>query len=150
MIGRIYRLEGYEKFYIGSTTCELKYRLKKHKSKSNENVAKNTNVYKYFRNIGWENAKMILIKEFEISDRKELLQHEKDEIVKVKSDPNCLNTIFPIITEQEKKERDYEYSKKRRQNDPEKERLRLQKWRKENPEKRKQQIIREQMKKNLT
>ena len=66
MIGRVYRLDGGEKFYIGSTTSELKTRLKKHKCKSNENIAKSRKVYVYFKTIGWENVRIILIKEIHI------------------------------------------------------------------------------------
>jgi hypothetical protein len=146
MIGLIYRLEGGNKFYIGSTTCNLKYRLKKHRSKSNEYPT--NNIYKHFRNIGWENATISLIKEVQINERKQLLEHEKDELLKVKDDANCLNSNIPILTLEEKKKRDSEYSKNRRQRNPERERERLQKWRTENPEKRKEQTIRERIKKN--
>jgi hypothetical protein len=143
MIGRIYKLEGGEKFYIGSTTCELKYRLKKHKSKSNEHVSKNRLVYLHFKELGWENVTITLIKEIEVVNRNELLIYEKEEIIKVINDSNCLNSNMPFLTSDEKKKRNSDYSKYRRQANPEKERERLQKWRKENPEKRRQQTIRE-------
>lgn len=149
MIGRIYRLEGGERFYIGSTTCDLKYRLKKHRSKSKEDISINTPVYKYFRDIGWEHANMILIKEVQVNNRKELLEIEKGEIIKYMNDEKCLNSNTPILSLEERKKRDSDYSKLRRQSNPERERLRLQKWRKENPEKRKQQTIRERAKKNI-
>lgn len=147
MIGLIYRLEGGNKFYIGSTTCTLKYRLKKHRSNSNERPT--NNVYKHFRSIGWENAVITLIKEVQVDERRQLLEYEKDEILKVKDDENCLNSNIPILTLEEKKKRDSEYSKKRREKNPERERERLQRWRIENPEKRKEQTVRERIKKNV-
>ena len=150
MIGRIYKLEGANKFYIGSTICELKYRLKKHRSKSNENISKNRPVYYYFKEIGWDNAVITLIKEVHINDRKELLTYEKEELLKFINDDNCLNSILPIITTEEKKKRDAEYGKKRRQLNPEKERERVKKWRSENPEKYKQQYSRYNVKKNVS
>lgn len=147
MIGKIYRLDGGGKFYIGSTTSDLKNRFKKHKCKSNEEIAKTRKVYIYFKEIGWDNVIISLIKEIEINDKKELLLVEKEELLKVKHNPNCLNTTLPMITIEEKKKRDSEYSKKRRQENPEREKERLQRWRKENPEKRKEQVLRERLKK---
>jgi predicted GIY-YIG superfamily endonuclease len=147
MIGYIYRLEGGGKFYIGSTTCDLKYRLKKHRSKSNEDIAKTRRVYQHFKQLGWSNATMILISEVNVQNKRELLLHEKDELLRHKDDENCLNTALPLTTEEEKKKRNHEYQRRLRQENPERERLRLQKWRLENPEKRKEQSRRERMKK---
>ena len=78
------------------------------------------------------------------------MQFEKDEILQVKDDINCLNSNIPILTLEEKKKRDSEYGKKRRQENPEKENDRVQKWRRDNPDKRREQILREKQKKNLT
>lgn len=147
MIGRIYRLEGGGKFYIGSTTCNLKYRLKKHRSKSKEDIALNTPVYVHFRELGWQNATITLIEEFEISSKKELLERECKiikEFIKLKT---CLNKNRPIISDEEKKERDKNYGYKRRQECPEKEYNRLKEWRKNNPEKWKEQYTRYNQKK---
>jgi hypothetical protein len=150
MIGKIYRLDGGDKFYIGSTTGDLKTRLKKHKCKSNEQISKSRKVYTYFKEIGWNNVTIRLIKDIEVTNRQELLSFEKEELLKVKNNLNCLNTALPITTVEEKKKRDADYGKKRRQENPERERERLQKWRKENPEKRKAQILREHNKKEST
>ncbi len=147
MIGKIYKLEGGDKFYIGSTMSELNERLKKHKSKSNENISKTRKVYCYFKEIGWNNVKIFLIKEVNISNRKDLLEYEKEEIVKYINNINCLNSILPITTIYEKKVKNAIYNRKRREDNPEKERHRLQTWRKNNPDKRRQQIIRERNKK---
>lgn len=149
MIGYIYKLEGGGKVYIGSTTSELKIRLKKHKSKSNERVSKNREVYKHFKQIGWGAASISIIKQVEVFDRRELLNYEKEEVLKIINNDNCLNSILPITTLDEKKQKDSEYSKKRRNDNPEKERLRLQRWRQENPDKRREQVARERLKKIL-
>jgi hypothetical protein len=149
MLGRIYKIEGGGKFYIGSTFNSLKERLKKHKSKSNESISKNRKVYNYFKEIGWDKCVIILIREIEVLERKQLLLIEKEELLNVINDINCLNTCLPITTLEEKKKRDSEYSKKRREDNPERERERLQKWRTENPDKRKEQVIRERSKKNI-
>lgn len=148
MIGRIYRLEGGGKFYIGSTTCTLKNRLKHHRSKSNEPIALNVPVYVHFRELGWQNASINLIEEFEISSRKDLLSRECEIIKQFIQEDECLNCNRPIITSEEKKERDRKYGKIRRETDPERERKRLQEWRKNNPDKRKEQTKRYNQRKN--
>jgi hypothetical protein len=148
MIGRIYRLEGGGKFYIGSTTCSLKYRLKKHRSKSKEPVALNIPVYVHFREVGWENVNIILIEEFEIMTHKELLNRECQIIKEVIGTNECLNHNLPVRSREEKKERDRLYGKTRREKNPEHERNRLREWRRNNPEKWKAQYDRyNQMKK---
>ena len=150
MIGKIYRLDGGGKFYIGSTTSDLKMRFKKHKCKSNEEIAKSRRVYVYFKEIGWDNVTITLIKDVKVDNRKQLLLYEKDELINLINDENCLNKALPITTAEEKKKRDAAYGKKRRQENPDKERQRLQKWRTDNPEKRKEQSIRERSKKEST
>ena len=142
MIGRIYKLEGNGKFYIGSTMCDLKNRLKHHRSKSKEQIALNTPLYVHFRELGWQNARIILLKEFEVSCRKELLQKECDIIKEFLGLETCLNKNLPIVTDDEKKERDNKYQRKRREENPERERDRLREWRKNNPEKWRQQTKR--------
>ena len=142
MIGRIYRLEGGDKFYIGSTTCKLNYRLKKHRAKSKEQVALNIPVYVHFRAIGWNNATMILIEEFEITSKKQLLERECEIIKQFLGTENCLNKNRPVITNEEKKKETAEYSRKVRMSNPERERNRLEEWRRKNPEKRREQTAR--------
>ena len=80
MIGRIYKLEGGDRFYIGSTTCSLHKRLSKHKSKSKEKCAENREVYIHFRNIGWDNVVITLIDESLYPSKRELFQRENEEI----------------------------------------------------------------------
>jgi predicted GIY-YIG superfamily endonuclease len=49
MIGRIYKISGGGKFYIGSTTQTLYKRFKNHRSKSKEEKRKNTPLYRFLR-----------------------------------------------------------------------------------------------------
>lgn len=149
MIGRIYKLECKStlKFYIGSSIHTLEDRLKKHRSKSNEESRKNTPLYKHFREIGWENAKMSLIKEVNFETRRDLLEMEKIEILKYIGEDLCLNRNRPIITTREKEDLDKEYAKIWRENNKEKDRLKLKEWRKNNPEKWKEQTKRYNKKK---
>jgi hypothetical protein len=146
MIGRIYKLEGGDKFYIGSTTCSLNKRFSRHKSKSKERIAENRPIYLHFKNIGWDNVTINLIDEFTYSSKQDILRREDDEIKKYIGDPRLLNNNRCIISPEEKKERDNEYSKNRRKQNPEYERLRLQQWRLLNPEKRKAQYTRHNQK----
>lgn len=139
MLGRIYKLEGGGKFYIGSTTCNLKNRLKHHRSKSKEDISKNRALYLHFRELGWENTTIILLEEFEVLNRRELYERECEFIKQFIGTENCLNTIRSAITSEEKKARNSFYTKKRRQENPDYERNRLQEWRKKNPEKYKEQ-----------
>lgn len=147
MLAKIYKLEGGGKFYIGSTTLTLNRRLNKHRSKSKEEISQNRPLYIHFRGINWENVEMILIKEVEVKDRRELLQIEKEYINQFINYENCLNITRPLITKEEKKISDAKYGKKIREQFKERERERLQRWRKENPEKRKLQYQRANAKK---
>lgn len=147
MLAKIYKLEGGGKFYIGSTTLSLKKRFNKHCSKSKEEISIKRPVYVHFRSINWDKTEIVLIKEVEFKDRRELLQIEKEYINKYMNDENCLNITRPIITEKEKKESAIEHGKKIRSQFKERERERLQRWRKENPEKWKLQYQRANAKK---
>ena len=148
MKGLLYRLEGGGKYYIGSTTSTIKDRLKKHRSKSNEAIAKNREVYTYFKSIGWENITAILIDEFEIISKSELLAKECEVVKKHINDEKCLNRNLPVVTVEEKKIRDREYNKSRRLTNPDRERERLRQWRIDNPDKWKEQYSRYNKKKS--
>lgn len=135
MIGRVYRIDGGDKFYIGSTTQELKTRLKNHKSKSKENSRKNTPLYVHFNTIGWEHAEIKTIHEFEISDRKQLSLKEDEVVREHIDDKMCLNKARVIVSAEERKLRDSLYGKKRRETCKDKERERVKQWRLLNPHK---------------
>jgi len=142
MLGKIYKIEGGSKFYIGSTIQDITKRFKNHKSKSKENKRSNTPLYKHFNEIGWENATIYVIEELNIINKIELLEKENEIIKCHLNDPSCLNSNLVKITKEEKKEKDKKYAKFRRQENPTRERERLNKWRENNPEKRKEQTKR--------
>lgn len=123
------------KYYIGSTIHTPKYRMKKHRSTSKEEDKMNSPFYTHFRNVGWENATIHVLRELEFETRQELLQAEKDEIIKHLDNELCLNHNRPCITSDEKKQHDIEYSKKYRTQHKEIERQRVKEWREKNPEK---------------
>ena len=147
MIGRLYRIDGGGKFYIGSTTQELKKRLKNHRSKSKENHRKTTPLYEHFNTIGWSYAIITLIEEVEVFDRHELLGMEDILVRNSLNDPNCLNKTCVIVTPEQKREQDREYGKIRRENQKEREKERLRLWRQNNPEKWREQTKRYRLKK---
>ena len=140
----IYRLECLltSKFYIGSTIHTLAYRLKKHRSTSKEPDKQNSPLYTHFREVGWEHARMSILTEVEIESRRDLLAIERAEILRHLGSPLCLNHNRPVITREEKKESDADYGKKRRAENKDDERQRVAEWRRNNPEKRAEQVRR--------
>jgi len=142
MIGRIYRIEGGGKFYIGSTTQELKKRLKNHRSKSKEKHRKTTPLYEHFNKIGWNNATITLISELEVDNRNDLLKKEDELVRENLSDENCLNKFCVTVTPEQKKEHDKIYGAIRRSKNKESERERVKQWRIANPEKWREQTAR--------
>lgn len=141
MIGRIYILRCNEtsKFYIGSTTCTLAYRFKKHRSASNEERKMKCPLYTHFRSVGWGSAEMTLLHELPIENKTQLLEIEKTEIIKHLGNELCLNHNRPIRTKDEKKQQDIEYGKYRREKYADREYSRVKQWRLDNPEKWKEQ-----------
>ena len=137
MKGTIYKItcKLTSKYYIGSTIHTLKYRLKKHRSTSKEPDKMNSPFYTHFRSVGWHHADIQAMYEVDFETRKQLLQIEKEEIVKHLNNELCLNRNRPCISREEKKEHDAEYGKKRRAEQKEKERQRVAEWRMDNPEK---------------
>jgi hypothetical protein len=149
MIGRLYRIDGGGKFYIGSTTQELKKRLKNHRSKSKENHRKSTPLYEHFNTIGWAAAVITLIEELEVLDRRELLKMEDIIVRKSLTDPTCLNKVCVVFTPEQKREKDKVYGKTRRELKKEGERERVKLWRQNNPDKWKEQTKRYRLKKQV-
>ncbi len=137
------------KFYIGSTTCTLKERLKKHRSSANEVRKQNSPLYTHFREVGWENARLSVLSDVEVETRRDLLALERAEILRHIGSPLCLNHNRPIITHEEKKESDAVYGKKRRAELKDEERRRVTEWRKRNPEKRAEQARRSNVRQRL-
>ena len=131
-----------DKFYIGSTTHSLTYRLKKHRAASREPHRMNSPLYTHFREVGWDNAEMSTLFELEVETRNEMLASEKAEILKHIGSELCLNHNKPMITRDEKKASDVEYGRQRRKLNPEGERTRVSEWRLKNPDKYKEQTKR--------
>ena len=142
MFGRIYRLIGGDKFYIGSTIQSLPRRLSKHKSRSKEENRKNSVLYKYFTEIGWDNVSIELIEEIEIETRKQLFELECKYIKQSLIDEKCLNINRPVRTIEERKEQDRQIGKRIRSERPDHERERVAEWRRKNPEKYRAQVQR--------
>lgn len=82
MIGRVYRIIHLESeiCYIGSTTNELRWRWQHHKY-NYERWLKGKHseiaIYPYFKEHGIEQFKMILVKEYDVVDRKHLEAFEQ-------------------------------------------------------------------------
>ena len=103
-------------FYIGSTTAPLSKRLSWHKQNSKKENLKNIKVYQHLNIIGFENVKIVLINEFYLNNREELLRSENDYIEMYKNDPNCLNSYRAFLSEEEHNQ----YMKKYREDNKEK------------------------------
>lgn len=99
VIGRIYKIisgQGNE-CYVGSTFDELNYRFRGHKRKYNEwkNGKRTlTTSFHLFEKYGMDNCKCILIKEYDVIDRKHLNIYEGLWIRKLEK--NVVNKIFPF------------------------------------------------------
>lgn len=130
------------KFYVGSTTCTLAVRLKKHRASSKEERKQASPLYTHFREVGWQHAEMSILREVEVDSRRALLELEKAEILLHLGTPLCLNHNRPVITAAEKKESHAVYGKKRRAETMDAERRRVAEWRRNNPEKRVEQVRR--------
>ncbi|KAF1780171.1 GIY-YIG domain [Phytophthora cactorum] len=83
MIGKIYRIVHLqsEMCYIGSTFNLLKHRWNGHKSQFKHwdegKTTKGCSIYPYFKEHGIDQFKMVLIKEYEVADRAQLLAYEQ-------------------------------------------------------------------------
>lgn len=83
MIGNVYKIitNQSNECYIGSTTNELRYRFRDHKTHYEQwkrgDIKKTSCSYDLFEQYGLENCKIMLIKKYEVSDRKHLLAYEQ-------------------------------------------------------------------------
>ena len=91
-------------FYIGSTCTSLSKRLNKHKTVAKRDVCKSTRLYSHLNKIGVENVKIILINEFYLDNKEQLLREENNYIEMYKSDTNCLNSIRAYRSTENRKE----------------------------------------------
>ena len=144
MKGIVYRFQCRQtgKFYIGSTTQDIGKRLKNHKSKAKEEHRRNTPLYSHVNSVGWSSMEIIIISERDVESITHLFQLEKDEIMKYITSALCLNHNRPLRTEEEKRQQDADYGKERRNEQHEREYNRVAEWRRNNPEKYKEQLNR--------
>ena len=95
-IGRVYRIIALQsnEFYIGSTFNELRHRWQKHKGHYEEwkKGKGKCSVFDMFEKYGVENCKIILIKEYQVVDRRHLEVYESLWILKLKS----INKNIPV------------------------------------------------------
>lgn len=100
VIGKIYKIisgQG-EECYIGSTFDELRYRFRGHKSHYDlwkQGKHNNVSVYDLFEKYGVDECKCILIKEYDVIDRKHLEVYETLWINKLKK--TCVNKLHPFF-----------------------------------------------------
>ena len=87
MLGKIYKIIHNQSniCYVGSTCNELRQRWQEHKRHSTNEKVRKLSIYKYFEQYGIENFKIILIKEYEVIDRKHLEAYEQLWISKLKA-----------------------------------------------------------------
>lgn len=122
--------------YVGSTFNLLKHRMNEHRfnfkrwdeNKTTSEIA----IYPYFQKYGPYECKIMLIKQYEVADRSQLLAYETLSINKSKR--NCVNKIppFALLKRQRQKENSKKYweankvdlnEKNKRYNELHKERL---------------------------
>jgi len=114
--GKLYKIcsDIDEHFYIGSTCDSLSGRMKSHRYSCNTKNA-NNKVYKYIReNGGFDNWKIILIRECPCENKEQLLKHEDDEVRKYIKTNLCLNTNNVVLDVEEHKQSISEYHKQYR------------------------------------
>jgi hypothetical protein len=97
MIGRVYKIvpaQGNE-CYVGSTFNELRFRFQNHKnSYKSQKKGKiiHSSSFKLFDKYGIDTCKIMLIKEYEVYDKRHLEAYETLWISKL----NCVNVNYPI------------------------------------------------------
>ena len=99
-------------FYIGSTCTSLSKRLSQHKARSQLEKYKHNRVYNHLNEIEHQNIKIVLICEFYLDNKKQLLREENNYIEMYKNDPNCLNTSSAIRSPYAKTNEDRRYYEK--------------------------------------
>lgn len=117
MIGFIYKIicTKNDMIYIGSTKNKLYKRFNGHKQQYkkwlNGEFNHEISIFKYFKEFGVENFKMIEIEQIEYKDKKELLIREQYYI----DNHNCINKINAYIPDENKKDKRKEYYEKNRE-----------------------------------
>ena len=114
---KVYKLQADDYYYYGSTTQKyLSSRLIDHKRYSKKQKARKLfTVFTYDRFVKGE-IKIVLVEEFKLENKQQLLREENKYIQQYINDPFCLNTMLSIRSYEEK----LEYNKIYRQNNIEK------------------------------
>lgn len=113
-VGRIYKIVSTQSdhVYIGSTFNTLRDRFRQHKN-AYEQWLKGKNgevsIYSFFKQFGAEAFKMILIKEYNVVDRKHLEAYEALWISK----SICVNQVVPFHIKKLSKKQYHEANKER-------------------------------------
>jgi hypothetical protein len=139
MSGCIYKIEHKGNIYIGSTRHTLYKRLEWHRNQSKNRSFVVRPMYDYFKSIGWENAVITLVREFESISDDELLWHERMTLEEY--NPTCgWNVRKPIRSVEERVAYVNEKNKTYRQSDPLKHRTRCKEWYENNKENKKEKL----------
>lgn len=94
-------------YYIGSTTTELRFRLRDHKQTAKKYP--NRRVYKHINSIGWDNVKIECLEKYPCNSLAELLQKENEYIQAAIDDILCLNNNVAHLTEEDLKQKQAQY-----------------------------------------
>jgi len=132
--GRIYKIIHRQSniCYVGSTFNRLSDRFRRHKYSFTQylnNKQPNTSIYSYFQQYGVENFSIILIKEYQVCDKKHLLIYEQLWINKLK--PINKNASCQLLKKQKQKQY-FEYNKEKQKQWRENNKEKLRQWKEKN------------------
>ena len=115
-LGKVYKLTNKidDKIYVGSTCQTLKERLQGHKDDAKRYP--NDTVYVHLNKIGWCNVNIVLLEDYPCDTKKELKFREKFYQESLKSE---LNTYSPILSEDERKQKNADRNRLYHQNNQE-------------------------------
>lgn len=117
MLGKIYKIIHNQSniIYVGSTNNTLRQRWQEHKRHFTNEKSRKLSIHEYFERYGIDNFKIILIKEYEVIDRKHLEAYEQLWISKLKAinKQNLLLPKFIRLEEMKKRNKSDEYKIKK-------------------------------------
>lgn len=115
MIGKVYKIihTQSEICYIGSTFNMLKHRFEGHKNNFKRwdegKTARSCSIFPFFKEHGLEQFRLILIKEYDVADRDQLIAFEQLWINRFRKTCVNRNDTFAILADVKKKERMNQY-----------------------------------------
>jgi group I intron endonuclease len=116
-------------FYIGSTRSSLRQRLHSHKKTSKNHP--NRPLYALANQLGWDQARIVLVEEFPCENNDQLCRREQQHIEELRSD-SCLNINSAWRSPEEKARQKNESRKNFLQRNPDYYKKRVAKWNAEN------------------